>query len=356
MHKNDQMVPMERLEAFMTGKPMDRILSMPLICSMSGSCAGMTHREKRSSAKNEAICQIEGYKKFGNDLLIAEYGLHTIGKALGTIMSEPENSVPAIQEHVLKDLDKIDELDFDRVRLQNSKDFQLHLDCVKILVERMGSEVPIGTLITGPFTAMASIYPVEKLLKATRKNPDKVHQLMRLCTDILKEIHVEFIKEGSMILFCDPIASGSLISAQDYEKYVLPYSTELMENIHQNNGVVCYHICGDTSRIVGKMAKAKPDMISIDNRVKMTLAKEEIGFDMPIVGNVDPVSVMIMGDRQKVDEAVLKCIQDSHDSPKGYILCTGCDLNGNVPLENLDAFMQAARKYGKWPVQESNWL
>ena len=162
MNKNDQMTPMERLGGFLTGGNMDRILAMPLICSMSGKCAGMTHKEKRSTAENEAKCQIEAYNRFGNDVLIAEYGLHTVGKSLGSKMSNPEDAVPAIIDHVLKDLADIDQLDFERVKLKNSKDFQLHLECAKILIERMGKEVPTGTLISGPLTAVASIYPVEK--------------------------------------------------------------------------------------------------------------------------------------------------------------------------------------------------
>ena len=56
MNRNDQMTPMERLGGFLTGGNMDRILAMPLICSMSGKCAGMTHKEKRSTAENEAKC------------------------------------------------------------------------------------------------------------------------------------------------------------------------------------------------------------------------------------------------------------------------------------------------------------
>lgn len=315
----------------------------------------MTHKQKRATAESEAHCQIEAYKRFGNDLLITEYGLHTVGIALGTKMGDPEDAVPHIIEHVLKDLKDIDQLDFERVRLKNSPDFQKHLDCTKILVDQMGTEVPTGVLVTGPFTAVSSIYPVEKLLRATRREPAAIHKLMRLCTNALKEIHNEFIAAGAMILFCEPIATGSIISKAIYQEFVLPYTIELMTNIHMHNGMVCYHICGDTKNIIGEMVKAKPDMISVDNRVSMLLTKEIVGPHMPIVGNVDPVEVMILGNPNDVDQAVLKCIQDSYDSPNGYILCTGCDLNGNIPLENLDAFMAAARKYGKYPVSPANW-
>ena len=54
MHELDQMTPNQRLNAFMTGQAMDRMLAMPVIVSMSGDVCGMTHREKRSSPENEA--------------------------------------------------------------------------------------------------------------------------------------------------------------------------------------------------------------------------------------------------------------------------------------------------------------
>lgn len=40
MHELDQMTPNQRLNAFMTGQAMDRMLAMPVIVSMSGDvCA-----------------------------------------------------------------------------------------------------------------------------------------------------------------------------------------------------------------------------------------------------------------------------------------------------------------------------
>lgn len=355
MHKDDQMTPNERLRGFLTGGKMDRILAMPLICSMSGKAAGMTHKEKRSTAITEAYCQIEAYKRFGNDLLIADYGLHSIGRALGSVLGDPEDAVPAIERHVLQDLKDIDQLDIERCRLKNDSNFQKHLDCAKILVKEMGEEVPTGALIGGPFTAISSVYPIEKLLRATVLTPEAVHRLMRLCTDALLEVHSEFIKAGAMILMCEPVATGSIIGAKAYKEFVKPYTIELMNNIHTKGGMVCYHICGDVTNNLQDMVETKPDMISVDNRVKMTFAKEVVGPHMPLVGNIDPVEIMILGSPEDVDKACKKCIQDSYDSPNGYILCTGCDLNGNVPLENLDAFMAAARKYGKWPVNPRNW-
>lgn len=354
MHRDDQMTPMERLGAFMTGNPMDRLLAIPVTCSMSGVTSGMTHKEKRRSAANEAKAQIDCYERFGNDLLITEYGLHGMGIALGSVMTDPEDSVPAIQEYALKDLKNVDELDASKLLLANDPKFQLHINATEILVEKMGHEVPTGVLISGPFTAAASIYRTENLLRATRKDKENLHKLIHFCNENLKLIYREFIKKGAMILMCDPIASGTILHKKQYREFVLPYTIDLVKDIHDAGGMVCYHICGDTTEIVEDMVESGCDMLSIDNRVDLSHAKNVAGDKLPLLGNVDPVEVMYLGTPADVDAAVKECLKKGFDSPKGYILATGCDLAGNLPLENIDQFMASARKYGKWPLDSAN--
>lgn len=340
----------------MTGQPMDRILAMPVACSMSGLALGMTHKEKRSSAENEANAQIACYERFGNDLLVTEYGLHGVGVALGSRLSDPDDAVPAIMTYALNDLNDLDQLDATKLKLENDKKFQLHLEATKLLVEKMGHEVPTGVLITGPFTAASSIYKIENLLRATRKEPEKLHALLRLCTDNLKHIYREFIQAGALILMCDPIASGTILHRNQYLEFVLPYTKELMADIHEANGMVCYHICGDTTTIVADMVTSGCDLLSIDNRVDLAYTKELVGNKVPILGNVDPVETLYLGKPADVDLAVKTCLKKAYDSPCGYILASGCDLSGNVPLENIDQFMASARQYGKWPLDPNNFL
>lgn len=354
MHKDDRMTPMERLNAFMTGEPMDRILTIPVVCSMSGLVSGMTHREKRSTAANEAQAQIDCYNRFGNDMLIAEYGLHGVGVALGSVLTDPEDAVPAIAEYVLDDLKNVDQLDASKLTLENDKMFQLHIETTEILIEKLGHEVPTGVLITGPFTAASSIYKTEHLLRATRKDKENLHKLIHFCNENLKMIYREFIKRGAMILLCDPIASGTILHQKQYREFVLPYTIDLIKDIHDAGGMVCYHICGDTTSIVGDMLESGCDMLSIDNRVDLEYAKNIVSHKVPLLGNVDPVEVLYLGTPEDVDDAVKSCIQKAYDCEKGYILATGCDLSGHPPLENIDQLMVSARKYGKWPLDPNN--
>jgi uroporphyrinogen decarboxylase len=334
---------------------MDRLLTMPVLVSMSGKICDMPHSVKRASAENEARCQIELYKRFGNDLTIIEYGLHGIGTCVGSKTNDPYNSGPALVEFAHEDVDDLEKLDFSKTLPENDPKCQKHLEAARITLEEVGEEVPCAVLIAGPFSSAFSVINPDKLLRALRKKPEGVHRLVRKCTDALKPIYKAFIETGCLILFCEPLSSGSVISHKNYIEFVKPYVSELMAWIHDCAGMVCYHICGETSKIFEEMAESGCDMMSVDNRANLRDVVERCGDKLPILGNVSPVDYLILGTEQEVDQGVLQCIQDAYQSPCGYILASGCDLSGHVPLENIEQFMASARKYGKYPVGTQNW-
>lgn len=354
LHPKDKMTPMQRLNGFLTGGEMDRILAMPLVVSMSGKCAGMTHREKRACPENEAKCQIEAYKMFGNDLAVVEYGLHMVGVGLGGATNDPEDQTPAIIGYPMQEFEDLDKLDPSRLSIDNDPHLQHCIKASQIIQDEIGDEIPVGVLITGPFTAATSCISVEKVLLGMRRKPEELHKLLQFTTDTLIGIYKEFIKIGVMILHCEPLGSGTLLRREEYETFVLPYAKQVHDAIHDAGGMVCYHICGDTTKTVDLMATAGSDMISVDNVVDLAHVKNTAGQTKPIVGNVAPVDYFIMGSTEDMKNAVKVCLQKGWDSPNGYVLASGCDLSGEVKFENIPAFMDAAREYGKWPLDPKN--
>ena len=68
---------------------------------------------------------------------------------------------------------------------------------------------------------------------------------------------------------------------------------------------------------------------------------------MAINGNVPPVDVMCYGSIDDVIEAVKTCLIKGSDSPCGYTLAVGGQLGFGTPKENIEAYMYAARRYGR---------
>ena len=344
--RKDQMTSNERMAAYFDGKEVDRLPAMPMIDSVGPRLIGEKNRFKRLSAENQVLVQKKAYELLGLDGLSIEYGLHGIGQAAGTILGDPENTAPPIVEHVLKDLKDVDNLDPECVLRKNDPWIELCCRACEMLVEQMGDVVGTSASLTGPMTAASSIYPISKLLVATRKQPELVHKLLRFSTDALIAVSEEFAKCGVDIFICDPVASGDIMSEKAYRELVLPYTKELAPAIHKHGVAMGYHICGNTNKITEAMLESGCDMLSVDVKVPLLRAKELGGDKVPIIGNVDPINTMMLGTPDEVREEVMRDIADCADTPNGYIVSTGCDIPVDTPKENVMAFMDAVREYG----------
>lgn len=351
MHKDDQMTPKERMAGFFSGKEIDRIPILPFVTAVSGKVIGMTHREKRSSAKNLFLCQSACYERFGHDSISVEYGLHGIGTAMGSKTNDPENNVPAIMEHYLKDLKELDsKLDLSRIERRHDPWAQMNYEMAQMILDKHGEEVGVSLSTPGPITAASSLYPIEKLLRATRKDTEHVHQLLRFTTDAIMLLAKEFMDGGVGISLCDPVASGTILNERTYREFVLPYTKEIIDFIHGYGKSVTYHVCGNTTALTESMVESGCNVLSIDNRVSLEDTKKRVGDRIVLMGNVDPISAMMQGTTEDVDQAVKTCFRQGWDNPKGYLLSTGCGIPIDTPVENIDAFMTAGRKYGAWPL------
>ena len=334
------------MAAYFDGKEVDRLPAMPMIDSVGPRLICEKNRFKRLSAENQVLVQKRAYELLGLDGLSIEYGLHGIGQAAGTILGDPENTAPPIVEHVLKDLKDVDNLDPECVLRKNDPWIDLCCTACEMLVEQMGDVVGTSASLTGPMTAASSIYPISKLLIATRKQPELVHKLLRFSTDALIAVSEEFAKCGVDIFICDPVASGDIMSEKAYRELVLPYTKELAPAIHKHGVAMGYHICGNTNKITEAMLESGCDMLSVDVKVPLLRAKELGGDKVPIIGNVDPINTMMLGTPDEVREEVMRDIADCADTPNGYIVSTGCDIPVDTPKENVMAFMDAVREYG----------
>ena len=75
--------------------------------------------------------------------------------------------------------------------------------------------------------------------------------------------------------------------------------------------------------------------------------KEAVGDRMMILGNVPPVDVLKNGTIDDVIHSVQQCLIKCSDSPMGYMLAVGCQIPVGTPIENLRAYVYAARRYGR---------
>ena len=68
------------------------------------------------------------------------------------------------------------------------------------------------------------------------------------------------------------------------------------------------------------------------------------------IGNINNKTTMVTGSPEDVEREALECLRIAAPGG-GYILATDHSLHDDIPTENVYAYIEAAKKYGAYPLQ-----
>ena len=344
----DQMTPKERMKAFAAGQPLDRIPCMPLATDQVYSLAGGPMPQYYHSATLMAQAQIHAFETYETDSIGSGPGLFGIAEAIGTRLTFPEDGIPFVAAPALASYDDLDRLGL--IDPYRSGRLPLILEALKIVQEAVGERAAVGCSVGGPLTTAAAVRGTDQFLRDICRNPAQVHRLLQYVTDNVLIFIDVLCDMGIKPSISEPTASGTLISAKHFREFAKPYLKQYADRISKRWGSGPFlHICGDTMPILADMVDAGATVLSLDNQIDLAEAKSKVGHIVCLAGNVKPYTLWKGTPRQVADE-VKDCLLKAYDSPKGFILSSGCGLSVGTPAQNVIAMMDAARQYGKWPI------
>ena len=103
------------------------------------------------------------------------------------------------------------------------------------------------------------------------------------------------------------------------------------------------HICGNTSPMLNDFAMTGAAAMSLDHAVDLRDAKAAFGDRMAVMGNIDPVSIMLNGTPDDVRAAAQKCFDDAGEGG-GFIFGAGCAEPNGTPIENIRAMVEVSER------------
>ncbi len=354
--KEDQMTAKERLRAFLDGKPYDRIPCNLFIGDHAARLIGARVGELHLSIDKAVEAQVAAYKIYHSEGTGVGPGLGGIAEAIGSQLEFPDGGAPFVSEFIVQKFSDLDRLTVpDPLKASRLPNI---LKANEILIEKLGSEIPVSIGVPGPFTTAANIRGTEKFMRDLYKHPEFAHRLLRLSVDSIIAFVKEAAKLDASFSIAEPTASGSLISQKQFREFAFPYLKEMVDSIKSaGKPAPSLHICGNTKRIWIDMADTGAGMLSIDNQVDLADAKRTVGDRVVLVGNIKPTETMYLGKPSDVEENVRECLGKAYDNPNGYILALGCGLPIPTPPENIHALRESARKFGQYPFnpESFNW-
>ncbi|MBQ7094343.1 MAG: uroporphyrinogen decarboxylase family protein [Clostridia bacterium] len=346
----DELTSLERTTFYGKGQAVDRIP-----CCLDGG-ESMSHLIGAGIDEyyfsSEIMCNVEEYihEKFGSDGAGISTSLRGMAEAMGSEIKYTRNNVAQLKKPALK-LSEVDNAKL--VDIDKDGRLPVILDAVRKVKERLGDKVSVSASVTGPLSIAAMVVGTENLLIGMIKKPQQVHQLMEVIVENNNRLIKRLVEMGVGIGFPDPVSSTALISVEQYRKFSLPYFKRNVDYVKSLGGGCGLHICGTSRKLWEDLRETGIGAFSLDNVEDLEEAKRVLGGKMGIQGNVPPVDVMKLGTPHDVLRSARECIRKGWDSPNGFTLTSGCQMPAGTPEENMQALMDAARIFGRYPLDKS---
>lgn len=346
--QKEEMTAGERIAAYLKGDEVDLLpygLLAPddALAHIWGYTKGEVHRSI------ELSCDLLERKMstYGFGGPSVPIGLRGIGEATGSIVNYPEKGVDYVARHGFSDYSRLGELeDF---CVEKNPFLSRKLEDAKYLMKRFPG-MEISTDVAGPISTAVAMRPIEQVLRDMRKNPEQLHKMLSCAVHCSLEWIRTFCKTtGSRSVgIADPVTTTDILGKKYFLEFSKPYLKQLVDGITEITGrKPSLHICGHSKGIWEDLMDIGIENFSLDNCESLEEAKQVMGKQVFLSGNVSPVDVMRNGTIDDVINAVKKAIEEGSDSPSGYMVMTGCQVPIGTPAENIDAYIYAARRYGR---------
>jgi uroporphyrinogen decarboxylase len=344
----------ERVLRAIRGEPLDKIPVGPTIADSALFLhGGMTVREFATDARKMLEAQLRAFELVPRDIIFVGCDNYYIAEGFGCGIAHPEDELP-YQESAPVSIDEIDRI-YDLEVPEPARDGRMavFLETIARLRQELGDAVAIRSSGTGPTSLASYLVGTQDFLTylamiesdlGGREEP--IRHAFELASQALIAYHRAALAAGADILHCgDSLASLDMLSPRMYEKYAWEYEKKVIAADQARGGITLLHICGNMDRVVPLMGATGADVVEIDHKTNLARAKEILGGITCLIGNVDPVTVMLEGSPDEIRQDCLRCIETAGSSHGGFILGTGCHVARSTPVESLRVMTETAWSY-----------
>lgn len=220
------------------------------------------------------------------------------------------------------------------------------LEAIKIVRRELEGRVPLIGFAGAPFT-LAS-YMIEggssknylHMKSFMYHHPQAWDRLMRAIREVTRDYLAAQIEAGAQVVQMFDSWVGCL-SPEDYRRFVLPHSAWVLEGLAEYD-VPRIHFGTNTATLLEAMKEAGGEVIGVDWRTPIDRAREIVGPDFAVQGNLDPVT--LFAPRELLVERV-RGILERADAKNGYIFNLGHGVLPATPMENVDAVIEVVHGY-----------
>lgn len=227
------------------------------------------------------------------------------------------------------------------------------LPFIKTILQTLRAEVGNKAAVLGfvgaPWTLAA--YSIEgksskdyRIIKSMAfSEPAMLHQFLGKLADSIATYVRYQIDCGAQVVQMFDSWAGQL-SPQDYDAFALPYQKRVVEQVkatHPETPLILY--INGSAGLLERMPSCGVDFVSVDWTVDMAEARQRLGPNVGVQGNIDPCA--LFGSKDFIKSRVLETIRKAGD--RSHILNLGHGVLQHTPEENVAFFFETAKQADK---------
>ena len=217
-------------------------------------------------------------------------------------------------------------------------------DAIKMTKEILDDDIPLIGFAGSPWTILCYIVQgqgsktFDKAKEFCFKNPILAHELLSKITATTIAYLKQKVEAGvDVVQIFD--SWGGLLSPKDYSEFSWQYINQIVEELKDFAPVVVFG--KGCWFALNEMSKSNVSALGIDWTISARNARYLSGGNVTLQGNLDPSR--LLSSKSKIKDMVTEMINDF--GKDRYIVNLGHGILPNIPLENVEVFINTVKEY-----------
>lgn len=355
----EAMTPLQRFAISNRFEEPDRVPVIFQIHEHAARVAGLSVRQICQDPMAHVYAQLVALLEYGHDLPCGFADCYNVEvEAMGTALVWAGEGFPEIGQHLLVRREDIEELEMPDFTRAGRMPWVLEVN--RLLGRLVGDIMGAYAAVTAPFSLAVNLRGYEALMLDIVEDPDAAHRLMEFCTRLAAGFGRAQLQHGAMATsIIDAWASPPLVSLAVFDEFVLPYTARVIGMLTPPGaswgGIWGCSAVPDWRALVRRVIAAgstnvRAFALDLEKRPDIGLSEYKallVGHRKPMLCTIT-ARMLTSGSVGEIEAEVRRIIEAAAGGG-------GFTLYGEmVPLEtppgNVRALVQAARRYGRYPL------